>query len=220
MAAVYDQVADDYADHFPSTEPEQPIELAMVAHFGSLLPETSRDVLDAGCGAGRMLPVLAAAGCRPVGVDLSPGMVRRARQHQPDVDVRVGSLAALPFPDGSFDGLFSWYSTIHTPDADLATVFSEARRVLRPGGHVLVAFQVGTGTREVGQGYRRLGHDVELHRHDRTPDHVVGELRAAGFVEVARLVRAPAAGERTEQAVVIARSSSRPQDPGTAPPRG
>jgi ubiquinone/menaquinone biosynthesis C-methylase UbiE len=206
VAAVYDQVADDYADHFPSTEPEQPIELAMVAHFAALL-QPSRDVLDAGCGAGRMLPVLAAAGCRPVGVDLSPGMVRRARQDHPDVDVRVGSLTALPFPDGSFDGLFSWYSTIHTPDDELGTVLAEARRVLRPDGHVLVAFQVGTGTREVGQGYRRLGHDVQLHRHDRTPDHVAGELLAAGFVEVARLVRAPAAGERTGQAVLVARSS-------------
>jgi len=207
VASVYDRVADDYADRFPSTEPEQQIELAMVAHFASLLPGPSPDVLDAGCGAGRMLPVLAGAACRARGVDLSRGMVRRAQRDHPGFDTRVGSISALPFPDGSFDGLFSWYSTIHTPDPELGVVFAEARRVLRPGGHVLVAFQAGTGTREVGQGYRRLGHDVQLHRHDRTPDHVAGELRSAGFVEVARLVRAPAGTERTGQAVVIARSA-------------
>jgi len=208
VRAVYDAVADDYADHFRTTEPEQPIELAMVAHFASLLPQPDPDVLDAGCGAGRMLPVLADAGCRAVGVDLSVGMVRRAQRDHPGFGTRVASIAALPFPDDSFDGFFSWYSTIHTPDDDLGTVFAEAGRVLRPGGHVLVAFQSGTGAREVGQGYRRLGHDVQLHRHDRTPDHVAGELRAAGFAEVARLLRAPVAPEQTDQAVVIARSPS------------
>ncbi|MGY1751461.1 class I SAM-dependent methyltransferase [Modestobacter sp. SYSU DS0511] len=213
VAAVYDQVADDYADHFPSTEPEQQIELAMVAHFASLLPGT-KEVLDAGCGAGRMLPVLAGVGCRPVGIDLSTSMIRRARQDHPDVVTRVGSIGALPFPDDSFDGLFSWYSTIHTPDADLGAVFGEARRVLRPGGHVLVAFQAGAGVQEVGQGYRRLGHDVVLHRYDRTPDQVAGELRSAGLAEVARLVRAPAADERTDQAVLVARSTR--EEPGPA----
>jgi SAM-dependent methyltransferase len=206
VRAVYDEVANDYADHFRSTEPEQPIELAIVTHFASLLPRSSADVLDAGCGAGRMLPVLAGAGCRVVGVDLSENMVRRARRDHPDFQTRVGSITDLPYPDDSFDGLFSWYSTIHTPDEELATVFAEARRTLRPDGHVLVAFQVGQGTQEVGGGHRRLGHDVEIHRHDRTPDHVATELRSAGFAEVARLVRAPAPTERTPQAVIIARS--------------
>jgi SAM-dependent methyltransferase len=217
VKAVYDEVASDYADHFPSTEPEQPIELAMVAHFAALLPQTSRDVLDAGCGAGRMLPVLAGAGCHAVGVDLSEGMVRRARQDHPGFDTRVGSITALPQPDDSFDGVFYWYSTIHTPDEALATVFAQARRVLRPDGHVLVAFQAGRGPQEVGHGYRRLGHDVQLHRHDRTPDHVADELRSAGFTEVARLVRAPVAPERTPQAVIIARldDQDRPSRPGT-----
>lgn len=208
LKAVYDTVADDYADRFPSTEPEQQIELAMVAYFASLLPVTSPEVLDAGCGAGRMLPVLAAAGCRAVGVDLSEGMIRRAQRDHPDFKTRVASITALPFPNDSFDGLFYWYSTIHTPDEGLGVVFAEARRALRPAGHILVAFQAGTGSREVGQGYRRLGHDVELQRHDRTADQVADELRAAGFVEVARLVRGPVAKESTDQAVIIARSAT------------
>lgn len=207
VKAVYDAVADDYADRFPSTEPEQPIELAMVTHFASLLPETSKDVLDAGCGAGRMLPLLADAGCRAIGVDLSESMIRRAERDHPGFDTRVGSIAVLPFPDDSFDGLFYWYSTIHTPHVELGAVFAEARRALRPAGHILVAFQAGTEVREVGGGYRRLGHDVELHRYDRTPDHVASELRAAGFGEVARLVRAAVPTERTDQAVIVARSS-------------
>lgn len=208
VKAVYDAVADDYADHFPSTEPEQQIDLAMVGHFASLLTGGRKHVLDAGCGAGRMLPILAEAGCSPVGMDLSKGMIRRAHRDHPEFDTLIGSIAALPFPDESFDGLFYWYSAIHTPDEALATVFAEARRVLRPHGFVLVAFQTGTGVHEVGQVYRRLGLDVEIDRHDRMPDDVARELHAARMNETARLVRGPVGKERSGQAVVIARAAS------------
>jgi SAM-dependent methyltransferase len=204
VRTVYDAVADDYADYFPSTEPEQRIELAMVEHFGSLLPPRSRDVLDAGCGAGRMLPVLAAAGCRSVGMDLSAGMIRRAQRDHPEFQTCVGSITALPFANGSFDGVFYWFSIIHIPDHRLRSVFEEARRVLRPGGHVLVAFQGGEGVRDAAQGYRRRGHDVVLHRRHRSPEHVADELRVAGFAEVARLVRRPVHPERDDQVVIVA----------------
>ncbi|MBI4942223.1 MAG: class I SAM-dependent methyltransferase [Actinobacteria bacterium] len=211
VAAVYDAAADLYADMFPSTGPEQAVDLAMVAHFCSLLSADRTDgpdVLDAGCGAGRMLPVLAAAGCRPVGADLSAEMVRRARQDHPGFDTRVGSLTALPYPDGSFDGVLSWYSTIHTPDERLGAALGEIRRVLRPGGFVLVAFQAGEGSRDVAQGMRRLGLDVVLVRHHRTPDRMADALRDNGFEEVARLVRAPVPPESDDQAVLVARRTS------------
>jgi ubiquinone/menaquinone biosynthesis C-methylase UbiE len=143
-----------------------------------------------------------------VGVDLSAEMVRRARQDHPGFETRVGSLTALPYPDGSFDGVLSWYSTIHTPDERLGAVLTEVRRVLRPGGHVLVAFQAGEGTRDVGQGMRRLGLDVVLLRHHRTPDRVSQALRDNGFEEVARLVRAPVPPEADAQAVLVARAGA------------
>lgn len=207
VKTAYDQVADDYADAFASTEPELPVELAMVEHFVSLLPRGRSRVLDAGCGAGRMLPLLAGLGCQVVGMDLSQAMARRARQDHPTYPVQVAATSALPFHDASFDGVFLWYSTIHTSDDRLPDVFTEARRVLRDEGLLLVAFQVGRGTRDVGSAYRRLGHDIELRRHLRTPDQVVGMMIESGFTEVARLVRGRAAHERDDQAVLVARAS-------------
>lgn len=204
MRRAYDTVADAYADAFASTEPELPVDLAMIEHFASLLPEP-RDVLDAGCGAGRMMPLLASLGCCVEGVDLSAGMIRRAQQDHGQYPSRVATLSELPFPDATFDGVFSWYSTIHTPDGELPGVLAELVRVVHPGGHVLVAFQAGAGPVEVSGAYRRRGLDVTLYRHDRSADDVVAALRVVGFVEVARLERAPAAHERTPQAVVIAR---------------
>jgi SAM-dependent methyltransferase len=204
VRAAYDEVADSYADHFRSTEPEQPIELAMIEHFASMLGGERR-VLDAGCGAGRLLPVLGALAGRVEGVDLSPGMIRRAQQDHPSFATQVASLTHLPYPDGSFDGYFSWYSTIHNPDADLPRIFGEAGRVLRTCGLILVAFQSGHGTRDVSEAYRRRGHDITLERYNRTPTQVAEVFAASGFQEVARLERRPAGPrERDSQAVLIA----------------
>lgn len=132
VRAAYDQVAGDYADAFPATEPEQAIELAMIEHFVSLLQGHRQQVLDAGCGAGRKRPFLHGLGCQVMGTDLSPEMVRRAHCDHSQHTVHVATSAALPFRDDSFDGVFFWYSTIHTPDDRLAAVLSEAQRV--PGG--------------------------------------------------------------------------------------
>lgn len=206
VRVAYDEVANTYADRFRTTEPELPLELAMVEHFASLLTGDRR-VLDAGCGAGRMLPLLAELGCVAEGVDLSPEMVRRARADHPEFATQVASITDLPFDDASFDGVFSWYSTIHGDDAALTSAMSEFRRVLRPGGVVLVAFQSGTGVQDVSQAYRRHGHDVVLVRYRRSVDQVAGALRAVGLGEVARLERQAAANERDAQAVVVATST-------------
>ncbi len=204
VQTAYDQIADTYADHFRSTEPELPVDLAMIEHFVSQLRGPMR-VLDAGCGAGRMMPILSRAGCRVEGVDLSPGMVRRARRDHGEFVSRVGSLTALPFADATFDGVFSWYSTIHSPDEDLPLIVGEAHRVLRAGGVLILAFQCGSGTNDVSENYRRHGHDIALQRYNRTTSQMRSWLAHAEFREIGRLVRRASGQERNSQAFVTAR---------------
>lgn len=201
---AYDRAADLYAASIRGVEPEQAVELAALEFALSLLPPDA-DVLDAGCGAGRLLPWLAARGVRPRGVDLAPGMVARARRDHPGFDVREGSLLALPYDDAAFAGLVAWYSTIHLTDADLPRALAEAHRVLTPGGVMLLAFQAGEGSREVGQAFRDAGVDVVLHRHHRTLEQMTELAVAAGFETVLRLERAPVAHEREPQAVLVGR---------------
>jgi ubiquinone/menaquinone biosynthesis C-methylase UbiE len=204
---AYDTVAEAYAALLPDTRAETPLDLAMVDAFaGAVTSNEAGAVLDAGCGTGRMSRYLADRGCRVEGVDLSPGMVALARRDHPDVTFSVGSLSELPFAADQFAGVMLWYSIIHTPPNALARVLSEPVRVLRPGGHLLVAFQSGTGTRDVSRAYRRFGCEVDLERHLHQVDHVASRLEVLGLQEVCRLVRSAQGSELDAQAALLAKS--------------
>lgn len=199
-------MAAEYASRFAGTEPEQAVDLAMVDHFISLLIRDGPKVLDAGCGTGRISQYLADRGCVVHGVDLSLGMIAMAHRDHPDIATQVASITDVPFPDARFDGVLYWYSIIHLVDSDMPDVFGEARRVLRPGGVMLVAFQAGDGISDVGAAFRKLGYDVNLTRFNRTPDNVSEQLALAGFSEEARFVRRPVT-EKNDQAFLIVRTS-------------
>ena len=95
-------------------------------------------VLEIGCGMGRLLRPLAPRVARVVGVDLSPEMLRRAREHcgpLPNVELHAteGDLGFLP--DGAFDFVFSHIVFQHLPRKMYAErYFREAFRLLAPGG--------------------------------------------------------------------------------------
>jgi len=206
---AYDTVAEDYATHLPDTRAEAPLDLAVLDAFVAAVADEG-PVLDAGCGAGRLTRHLAQRGCAVEGVDLAPGMVAAARRRHPDLKFSVGSLASLPCAADSFAGVVLWYSIIHTPPASHRHVFAEVARVLRPGGHVVVAFQSGHGVHDVGPAYRRFGHDVTLERHLVTEQEVAEDLAAVGLDEVCRLVRRPRGTETDDQAVLLAQSHGGP----------
>lgn len=102
------------------------------------------EVLEVGPGPGDLAIRLAGLvpGLRLTGLDVDPAMVALATRKAAGAGVsgRVrfveGDVAALPFPDGSFDLAVSTFSAHHWPDA--AAGFAEVRRVLRPGGRAIV----------------------------------------------------------------------------------
>ena len=205
---AYDTVVEDYATRFPDTTAEDPLDLAMVDAFAAaVVAGGAPRVLDAGCGTGRMTRHLTDRGCRAEGVDLSPGMIARARRLHPGLNFAVASLTGLPYPDGTFAGVMLWYSIIHTPPAGQDRIFAEAARVLEPGGHLLAGFQSGQGRRDVGELYRALGHDVDLERHNYTADQVATRAAAAGLEEVARMVRRARPHERDGSAALLFRAT-------------
>lgn len=87
-------------------------------------------------------------------------------------------------------------SVIHTPRERLPKVFAEFHRVPAPGGHVLLAFQVGDEPLHLD---RPFGHPVSLDFHRLQPDHIAGLLSQAGLVMRARLLREPNESTDTTQ---------------------
>lgn len=88
-------------------------------------------VLDLACGTGDLCRDLTAAGYRPVGADVSLGMLGAARTEAPLVQ---GDALALPFPDGALDGVTCGFALRNF--VALPPVFAELARVLRPGGRI------------------------------------------------------------------------------------
>lgn len=199
---AYDFVARAYADTFPDLRAEEPEEIALIDRFAELAGVDAL-ALDAGCGAGRVSAHLRGGGLRVVGVDLSPGMLAMALRDQPWLPTAVATLTRLPLGDDTVDAVMFWYSTIHLDDDQLVVALAEASRVLRPGGHVLVGFQTGTGVREVGEGYRKVGLEVRMLRWHRTVEEMSRRLEDAGLRVVDALDR-PTRPDREGQGFVLA----------------
>ncbi|BDZ48480.1 methyltransferase [Frondihabitans sucicola] len=199
---AYDTVARTYAEVLPDMSFEDPLDLAMIDHFVSRLRADAR-ILDAGCGAGRMLAYLTrrSASLALEGVDLSPAMVAEARAAHPTFPIDEGDVADLPHETGAFDGILAWYSIIHTPPRASGGVLEEFHRVLAPGGLLLVAYQAGTGERTSSRPY---GHEVELRTFLHETGDVVARLHRTGFTVRARLDRSARETEKHDQGFVLA----------------
>lgn len=95
-------------------------------------------VLDAPCGHGRISNRLAERGMNVVGVDASDLFLARAHEHGGSAEYLHGDIRSLPV-DGPFDVVLSWFTSFgYFADDENRQVLSEYRRVLRPGGRLLI----------------------------------------------------------------------------------
>lgn len=127
--------APTWNDHMP---PDLDDDLrAMLAPFLADV-ETAESVLEIGTGTGALIPHLLAAipAGRLLSVDLAHGMVIRARQRAPQARLLQADAHHLPGADAAFDVVLCHNSYPHF--ADRTRALAEIRRVLRPGGRLLI----------------------------------------------------------------------------------
>jgi SAM-dependent methyltransferase len=137
-------------------------------------------VLDVGCGRGDALVALRDRGWQVRGVDFDPDSVAVARARGLPVD--IGSLPSQGYADESFDVVTMSHSLEHLPDP--AGVLSEVRRILRPGGRLVVV--TPNAASWLHQRYGADWQPLEPPRHLQifTP-HALSDLaRRAGLVEI------------------------------------
>lgn len=113
----------------------------MIAIFCRVGMADGVDVLDMACGSGLALRHAGAMGATVSGIDAAETLIEIARDRNPEADVRLGSMFALPWRDESFDVVTSINGVWGGCEAALV----EAHRVLRPAGMLGISFW-GTGT--------------------------------------------------------------------------
>lgn len=107
------------------------LELEVVERYGR-----GKDILEAGCGTGLLLEKAERFARTATGVDLSAGMLAKARAR--GLEVTQGSITQLPYEDECFDLVYSVKVLAHIEDIEMA--LTEMARVTRPGGYVLAEF--------------------------------------------------------------------------------
>lgn len=196
----YDEIAELYVTTFPQPIQENPFDRAMLDVFAAAVRDTDAGlVADLGCGPGRATRYLDELGLNVFGLDLSQEMISRAQAALPHLRFETGSMERLDLAEASLAGIVAWYSIIHTPPHRIPALLGEFARVLRPGGHALIAFQASDESR----GIQEYDHKVTT-SYRWAPDTLAATLEELGFTVTARLSRTAREEERTPQAYLLA----------------
>jgi SAM-dependent methyltransferase len=187
LRTSYDAVAAAYGEHLYAELAQKPLDRHLLNRFAEEVRERGT-AADLGCGPGHVARYLHDQGVKMLGLDLSPEMIRWAKERNPDLDFRVGDIRALDLADASLAGIVAFYSVIHLDPSELGPAFVEFRRVLTPTGVLLVAFHIGEQTVHLDELFEQ---PVSLDFHFLQPDAVIAALQAAGFLVTEIVEREP-----------------------------
>ena len=136
-------------------------------------------------------------------------MVAQAAALNPGIPFHVGDMLAIDGPDDSWAGIVAFYSIIHIPREQVVAALNEMRRVLKPGGALLLAFHIGNETLHVAEMWAKA---VALDFAFFESAEMVGYLEQAGFqVEevIERDPYAPDVEHQSRRAYILAQKVAR-----------
>jgi ubiquinone/menaquinone biosynthesis C-methylase UbiE len=143
LAKSYDRVAEDYANEFRNELNHKPFDRKMLQWLIEKVGNLGT-ICDMGCGPGQIAAFLHRAEATTCGIDLSAEMVKQAQSLFPEIPFQQGNMLFLTHvPDHSFGGISAFYSIIHIPKSNVQQALRELKRVLRPGGVLLLTFHIG-----------------------------------------------------------------------------
>jgi ubiquinone/menaquinone biosynthesis C-methylase UbiE len=96
------------------------------------------NMLDAGCGAGVPISQILSERFHVTGIDFSEAQIELARKNVPNAKFLCKDMTKLDFPDGTFDGIASYYAIIHIPREEHQALLANFYRMLKPGGLALL----------------------------------------------------------------------------------
>jgi len=138
----YDNVAAEYADKLYGELAGKPFDRERLDRFAQRV--RGGRVCDLGCGPAQIARYLRDRGVDAFGLDLSAGMLAQARRLDTDLPLVQSSMLALGLRSEVLDGIAAFYCILHVPRQQVACALAEMRRVLKPGGLLLITFHIGT----------------------------------------------------------------------------
>src|SRR3984957_9098188 len=144
----YDLVADEYARRISDELRHKALDCRLLDRFAESV-RNSGIACALGCGPGHMARYLHGRGIQVCGMDLSAGMVERARRLNPGIEFNQGDMRTLPVRDNTWAGIAAFYAIVHFPLPDLDRSLREMMRVLAPGGRLLLSFHIGEDTAQI-----------------------------------------------------------------------
>lgn len=181
----YDELAELYAETFPSPYPTA-LERYAVRAFADLVPAGGDGVVvDVGCGPGDVTADLAGQGLPVVGVDPSARMLDIARRKYPEREFLADdAYLAKAAATVEIAAILARFSLIHVPPKEIPDVFGTWAERLKPGGIVLVAGQALDGPSvDAVEFDHKVARAWLWH-----PDRLAETLNDAGFDEVWRII--------------------------------
>ena len=174
----YDSIADEYARRIYDELRHKPRDRELLDRFA----ESVRDrgvVCDLGCGPGQVARYLQKRGIQVCGVDLSEGMLERARPLNQGIDFHQGDMRALPFAENAWAGIAAFYAIVNLSLRETAEALREMWRVLEPGGQLLLAFHLGEDVAQLEDDIWGCGVSLEFTFFRAST--ILGYMREAGF---------------------------------------
>jgi SAM-dependent methyltransferase len=199
----YDHVAREYAEKYKDEMDDKPFDRDCLDHLGCEVGDLG-PICDLGCGPGQIARYLHRQGVKALGVDLSPKLVAEAQRLNPEIHFHQGDMLSLPDADDVWGGIAAFYCIIHIPREHIVDALREMKRVLKPGGLLLITFHVGRKIEHLDEWW---GKPVNLDFAFYLPEEMEAWLQKAGFELVETLVREPnpAVEVATKRAYLFAR---------------
>ncbi len=199
--AWYNSNAEEYAKNLYTVVPLESIN----KFLKYLTPHAS--VLDAGCGPGRESMVFHQKGIHVIGVDLSEGLLKVAKERNPEVEFVKANFLQLPFNDDTFDGVWSHASLVHLETiGDVQKALVEFYRVLKQGGLVYVSVKAQQESKKTAVVSDSLSKHERFFRYY-TPKELTSLMVGAGFEMISSSIEEDLHGRAQKWIESIARKA-------------
>jgi ubiquinone/menaquinone biosynthesis C-methylase UbiE len=187
----YDRTAKNYADQFKDELKHKHFDQLLLTAFAAENRDHGK-LIDLGCGPGQTTKYLFDCGWKDIlGVDISPGMVKVAKEMNPQLNFETADMLKLPYRDKTFAAAIAFYSIVHFDDQQISTAFAEIKRILVDKGQFLFSFHIGDNPVHLDE---FLEQPVNIDFNFFQPTKIIGLLTATGFEIVDNLERQPYPG--------------------------